>query len=777
MIFNAKRFLIIIALFSMIGSLDTAAAERQSPTPAPITSLVTLTTRDLSGKVLQTISGVSLGHGIVLTYWHAITLQGLYATDHPDLFVSPRHRLASYSPTQRDYDHLALTFALCTDSAGGLNWQPNASAPQACLPFDLSALTTVTPNGESQAVGTHLLYANQASDVALLALSADLPGSVTSARLSNTLDSAEPVWIATTPGQAPATDAVDSTALPDGAALKGSEPGNGFVFDQTTGALIGLIPNAPRRLAGRSLSAVRQWINPIYAAFAGQKSPVLQVLNEAQIGAVAGGQSIGDAFTPTLGNTGYHVSHYDLDLKFDLNSGVMSGTATLDMVATFEQLASLTLDFSVMQASRVTVDGALVRFLQRESDQKLAVTLPHPVAFGTPFKVAVTYAGNPAPIDSAYLHFLPTGMTVDTNTHRLFVVNEPDAAHTWFPGNDHPRDRSTYTYHITVDQALTAVANGTQQGDPVSNPDGTHTFIWDMPYPMATYLTVISIADYTSKALPSPAGIPLAVYAYQSDIDLAFNAFFQTGDLLQQEIGHFGKFPFASYGQVLVPQDAVGMEAQTMTVMPDNNARQSPKQIYTFIGHEMAHQWFGDAVGLSNWAEIWLNEGFASYAEYLALEARDGKQGARTLLDSWERNITSEKRTSALINPTPAETFGTNSVSEGRIYFAYAASKNRRRRFFQDSANLRRTLPGYSRHERRFLGNRRRCQRPGFERIFHGVGVRRRYSAPGYLLDTARRARFGADLPAFGETVYRIAARRVGLAFQRDARDDHRSSR
>lgn len=99
MIFNAKRFLIIIALFSMIGSLDTAAAERQSPTPAPITSLVTLTTRDLSGKVLQTISGVSLGHGIVLTYWHAITLQGLYATDHPDLFVSPRHRLASYSPT------------------------------------------------------------------------------------------------------------------------------------------------------------------------------------------------------------------------------------------------------------------------------------------------------------------------------------------------------------------------------------------------------------------------------------------------------------------------------------------------------------------------------------------------------------------------------------------------------------------------------------------------------------------------------------------------------
>ncbi len=377
---------------------------------------------------------------------------------------------------------------------------------------------------------------------------------------------------------------------------------------------------------------------------------------------VGGGQSIGDPFTPELGNTGYDVTHYDLALKFDLDKGTLDGIATIDAKATFDQLGSLSLDFSTLTASAVIVDGQTAQFEQRADTQKLMITLPKSLAKDSTFKIAVTYGGTLATVNSRYVPFLPIGMYVDRKAHRAFAADEPNGAHTWFPCNDHPLDRASYTFHITVAEGLTAVANGQQQGEPITNADGTRTFNWNMPQNMASYLATVAIADYVARPLPGNAPIPLAVYAYTKDADRAADAYQETAQIIQFEIEKFGAFPFASYGQVLVAQQAAALEAQSMTIQPDSTAFQRPEVNRTFIAHEMAHQWFGDSVALSTWADIWLNEGFATYAQYLVDEHFNSQS---TSLNYWEKALVLLTGPASLVAPKTSDMFGTNTYLKG----------------------------------------------------------------------------------------------------------------
>ncbi len=138
-----------------------------------------------------------------------------------------------------------------------------------------------------------------------------------------------------------------------------------------------------------------------------------------------------------------------------------------------------------------------------------------------------------------------------------------------------------------------------------------------------------------------------------------------TDKLMQIEITRFGSFPFDSYGQVLVQQNDVGMESQTMTVLPDWYSHSTSGQIFTTVGHEMAHQWFGDSVALSDWAEIWLNEGFASYAEYIDLQDSGGTAQAAQLLQSWKADLESSGEIEPLVHLKPNDLFGIDAYEKG----------------------------------------------------------------------------------------------------------------
>ncbi|MHB8626880.1 MAG: M1 family metallopeptidase [Aggregatilineales bacterium] len=554
-----------------------------------------------------TFSGTYLGHGVVLTDWAAATFYGLGLGD-PKFFESPLRRIKNYvvpAPnTSPNPEYVAFNFVACLVANKG--WQPlapsnaqNAPTPGPnCVPFELASHTTVQRGTDTPLKVKRLLYADQASKIALIELA----------------------------------------TVPDWPSLR--------VSNQVT----------------NSLTVGLDWVNDLYGVFINRDdTPLKAVLTDGLIGPSVGKSSIGDVETPELGNTGYDVTHYDLDLHFDVPNAMLNGTATLDIQATYPQLSRFSLDFSTLKAHLVKLDGQTIPFRQDYTAQKLFIDLPQPIAFGQTFKLAIQYGGTLKTFGSRYLAFLPVGLFVDPKAQRVFDVDEPDGAHTWFPCNDHPLDLATFTYHITVNSGLTAVANGQLQGKPATNSDGTRTFTWVMPQPMATYLAVVAIANYDPRPLPGGPGIPLHIYAYAQDADQAVKAYQQTGDIMNIEVARFGSFPFDSYGQVLVPQNSVGMESQTMTVLPDQTAHSIPTRIYTLIGHEMSHHWFGDSLALSAWSEIWLNEGFASYAEYMTLHD-SGQAGAATkLLAQWKFAVLDEQAGDPLIAPSPGNMFGTDS--------------------------------------------------------------------------------------------------------------------
>ncbi|MFC6934108.1 hypothetical protein ACFQHO_29705 [Actinomadura yumaensis] len=168
----------------------------------------------------------------------------------------------------------------------------------------------------------------------------------------------------------------------------------------------------------------------------------------------AGQGSIGDPYVPGNGNGGYDVRHYGLKLAITPGGArELDGTAEITATAT-ERLSRFNLDLTGLDVAGVTVDGAAAR--QRRDGDELEVTAPKPLAKGAEFTVVVRYSGTPKPVSDPILGKYGWIRTSDG----VFVACQPSGAHTWFPSNDHPSDKATFDFQITVPKGLTAIANG-----------------------------------------------------------------------------------------------------------------------------------------------------------------------------------------------------------------------------------------------------------------------------------------------------------------------------
>ncbi|MFI1166819.1 M1 family metallopeptidase [Streptomyces sp. NPDC020801] len=333
-----------------------------------------------------------------------------------------------------------------------------------------------------------------------------------------------------------------------------------------------------------------------------------------------GAPGIGDSYFPQAGNGGFDARHYALDIAYNPDTDRLDGRTTLTARAT-QDLSSFDLDLQKLQVTGVEVDGRRARFT-RDGDE-LRITPRGVLRKNRTFRVTVTYGGVPEPLGGPIVFGSGYGwMKTDDG---VFVACEPNAASTWFPSSDHPADKATYDIRIKAPKGLTAVSNGRL----VSTYDrGGSTYThWRESRPMATYLATATIGKFDVRTGHTPSGIPVyvAIDPKLKNVNTV-DVYAVTAAATDYWSQVFGPYPFEETGAIVddMPEAGFSLEVQSKPAY-------SAVRNETTIVHELAHQWFGDSVSVERWKDIWLNEGFATYAQWLWAE----HQGTRSAHDSF----------------------------------------------------------------------------------------------------------------------------------------------
>jgi aminopeptidase N len=334
---------------------------------------------------------------------------------------------------------------------------------------------------------------------------------------------------------------------------------------------------------------------------------------------VIGSDGIGDPYFPRAGNGGYDVTAYDIQVRYDPAVDRLEGHTTITARAV-ESLSRFNLDL-MLPASVVTVNDQPAQIHQNNGE--LQVTPVAPVTAGAPITVRVDYAGVPSSIPSRSGGESPWTRTVDG----ALAVREPDIAPWWYPCNDHPSDKATFTIAAVVPAGVAAISNGTLLGGPEPVGPGLEQWRWQESEPMATYLAFLSIGNYDIVRRDTRFGLYLAAFDRNLDPQIADSArasVEQTPQVVEFLSGIFGPYPFHQLGGVVPEAPTLGFALETQTRPVYGQVFFDAGPSVDVVVHELAHQWFGDSVSVHRWSDIWLNEGFATYAQWLYNERNGG---------------------------------------------------------------------------------------------------------------------------------------------------------
>ncbi|MEF3114275.1 M1 family metallopeptidase [Streptomyces chrestomyceticus] len=366
----------------------------------------------------------------------------------------------------------------------------------------------------------------------------------------------------------------------------------------------------PRNKVLRTVSA---------AAVAGATVAAVAVPS-AQAGEPAGGagaESAGDRLYPKLGNGGYDAGSYDV--QFDYRPGTPKMDATVTMRATAKQdLSRFSLDAAGQDIKSVTVQGARAGF--RTSGEKLTITPKSPLRKGQTFTVRTDYRADrsknlpnsswPSGIAYPVKHWVPT-------EDGFALSGQPDRAHLFFPSNDHPSDKARFTFRISTPKNLQAVANGSLISRRTAGDRTTYTFRTRHPIP--THVVQVAVGKYREVEQRGPRGLPIRSYVPADQYTQLKPVVSKTPAQvawLEKEIGR--PFPFEAYGMLGVksPYNGVALETATLSTFSSLGLNRPAEQVEPVMAHELVHQYFGDAVSVRNWDDMWISEGHAHYYQY-----------------------------------------------------------------------------------------------------------------------------------------------------------------
>lgn len=329
--------------------------------------------------------------------------------------------------------------------------------------------------------------------------------------------------------------------------------------------------------------------------------------------AADGAQSGGERLFPGLGNGGYDVRSYDV--AYDFRPGQPKMAASVDLVAAATQkLSSFSLDAVARQVSAVSVNGVPAGFQLDNAREKLVVTPRRALRDGLPFRVKIAYVADRT-LEPKSLAF-PEQDHFDhwTDTDSGFsLMGQPDRSHLFFPMNDVPSDKARMTWRVTVPKGLQAAANGTLKAQWTVGDRTTYVFSTRDPIP--THVAQLAVGRFTQTTGRGPHGLPLRSFV---DTPKAAAAKARVALIpsqlrwIEQQTG--SRYPFETYG-VLGVGGVTGyaLESATLSMFNADYLTDPVDQGTGTMVHELTHQYFGNAVSVRKWDDMWLSEGHAVY--------------------------------------------------------------------------------------------------------------------------------------------------------------------
>jgi aminopeptidase N len=338
----------------------------------------------------------------------------------------------------------------------------------------------------------------------------------------------------------------------------------------------------------------------------------------------------------------YDVTKYDLSLWFDIPAKTIKGEMIMEAYSLSDTLNQVYLNryenrkvnsVSFLENPDAKDTSADLRKISgwtdasfKQDNNYLTVNPSVKIPSGETFLVKVSYSGSPKKLGFDSFSFKEF-----YGNMAIYTLSEPNYGPVWWPSKDLPSDKSFTELHIHTPPGMKAASNG-MLTDVSIEEDSLMTYNWKSTYPIATYLVSIVVTKFaywedSYTSLDGTKQMPLTYYVFPRDSAKSRIDWKKTPEMIKMLATDFGEYPFINekYGMAQFGWTSGAMEHQTLTsygylLLTGDNAYDN------VVIHELSHQWFGDAVTLMNWKNIWLNEGFASYCEALWEEHISGKQ-------------------------------------------------------------------------------------------------------------------------------------------------------